>query len=63
MMIQIQHFMVKPMEEPKEFGAMVEAGVKGWANRVPLVNVNGRWWSRNNLHWEWSDLVEPKLVK
>jgi hypothetical protein len=59
----IVQFNTPPLEEPKEFGAMVEAGVSGWGNRVPLVNVNGRWWSRNNIFWDWSDLVEPKRIE
>ena len=60
---QIRDFMTPPLAEPKEFGAMVEAGVEGWANRVPMVNINGRWWSRNNFHWDWSELVEPKRIE
>ena len=59
----IQDFMIQPLAEPKEFGAMVEAGIEGWVNRVPMVNINGRWWTRNNLHWSWSELIEPKRIE
>ena len=50
-------------EEPKGFGAMVEASVSGWGdNRVPLVSVNGRWWVKNNLYFKYSDLIDPIIT-
>ena len=57
----------KPITEPKNFGAIVEAETANWANRrkfVKLMGVDDPIWfgEKEQSYFIWSDLINPIII-